>query len=243
MPIAGWAVTIALFAGLVRGGIGTVVTTAVTLNRNPEIAAPDAHIVQTQLTFLDPTDAVTPVASIVGYDIAPQNLRPGSVLYARICWRSTSYTQRDIPYSIQLVGENDVRPATRSSYHGLGTYPLTAWEPGQAFCDPTSVKITGLVDRPRAYNVVVTMFDFVKNTQQMARPLPVVDAANRPVYPVITRMRIAPIRSPAPSSAATEIFGDLRWSCGCAYRRANTARCRNRAQCDAALARAQFQPG
>ena len=101
-----------------------------------------ADITPTQLTFLDPVDNKTPVAEVVGYRLHNyENLQLGNSLYADICWKSLGYSKQSFPFSLQLVGPNDVRPGTRNSYHGLGSFPMSAWKPGEEFCDPTSLSI------------------------------------------------------------------------------------------------------
>ena len=102
------------------------------------------------------------------------------------------YAKKNFPYTLQLVGPGDERPGTRNSYHGLGSYPLTAWKPGEIFCDTTSAYVAFSGNQPRAYNLVVTLFDIQSDDNQPGPALPAVDGAGRSVYPVIGRARVAP---------------------------------------------------
>jgi 4-amino-4-deoxy-L-arabinose transferase-like glycosyltransferase len=150
-----------------------------------------SNITRTQVTFLDPADQHTPVAELVGYRLHPQDLHVGNAMYVDLCWKSVGYTGGDFPYSLQLVGANDVRPGTRNSFHGLGSYPLNAWKPGETFCDETSVYVAFSADQPRAYNLVVTLFELQSPDDKPGPPLLAVDGDGRPVYPVIGRARVA----------------------------------------------------
>jgi 4-amino-4-deoxy-L-arabinose transferase-like glycosyltransferase len=175
---------------LLYGSIGGIVTAVVALGPNPEISSMTDKMSTTQLTFLDPAGQGVPIASVVGYELVPQDVRAGGFLYAKICWKSHGFTTRSYPYSVQLVGEGDVRPATRNSYHGLGSYPMALWKPGETFCDPISLRPSGDIYRPRAYKLLVSMFDIT--TEKGGHPLPVIDGNGRPAYPVIANVRVAP---------------------------------------------------
>ena len=107
-----------LVLALLAGGSGSVYTTSVALNKHPGITPAAAQMTPTQITFLAPDSAHTPVAQVIGYEFVAQDVRSGGALYGKICWKSLGYTQTSYPYSLQLVGEGDVRPGTRSSYHG-----------------------------------------------------------------------------------------------------------------------------
>ena len=52
------------------------------------------------------------------------------------------------------------------------------------------------IDRPRAYNLVVTLFELDTLNFRAGPPLPSVDGAGRAVYPVIGRVRVAPEHQP-----------------------------------------------
>jgi hypothetical protein len=195
---------------LLAGGSGSVYTTSVALNKHPGITPLAAQMTPTQITFLAPDSAHTPVAQVVGYEFVAQDVRSGGALYGKICWKSLGYTQTSYPYSLQLVGEGDVRPGTRSSYHGLGTYPMSAWRAGETFCDPTSLQVEGAVDRPRALNVLISLFDISAGESPTSSVLMAVDASGNTIYPVITRVRVAPaqqITPPAPSTLLGDFAG------------------------------------
>lgn len=197
-----------LGAALLGGSIGSVYTTSVALNKHPGITTPTAQMTPTQITFLSPDSTRAPVAEVIGYEFVAQDVRSGGALYGKICWKSLGYTQASYPYSLQLVGEGDARIATRSSYHGLGSYPMSAWQPGEKFCDPTSLVIEGTVDRPRALNVLISLFDISAEQSSTSGVLAAVDAGGNAIYPVIARVRVAPAHQAAPP-APTTLLGDF----------------------------------
>jgi 4-amino-4-deoxy-L-arabinose transferase-like glycosyltransferase len=197
-----------LGVALLSGGIGSIYTTSVALNMHPSITPASAQMTPTQITFLSPDSTHTPVAEIIGYEFVAQDVRAGGALYGKICWKSLGYTVASYPYSLQLVGEGDARPGTRSSYHGLGSYPMSAWRPGEEFCDPTSLRVEGAVDRPRALNVLVSLFDLSAGQSPTSSVLTAVDAGGTTIYPIIARVRVAPAHQAAPP-APTTLLGDF----------------------------------
>jgi hypothetical protein len=157
---------------------------------------------RTSLTFVDPTDGTTPVASVTGYDIPPQDVRAGGVMTATICWKSRGYTRESYPYALQLVGPGDVQPGTRNSYHGLGNYPLAVWKPDEAFCDATSLLVgADTIDKPRAYELVLTLFDIEPPGLTVRSVLTAYDDGHRAVRPMIARVRVAPAEQPVVTPA------------------------------------------
>ena len=197
-----------LAMALLSGGIGSVYTTSAALNKHPSITAVSSQMTPTQITFLSPDSTHAPVAEVIGYEFVAQDVRSGGALYGKICWKSLGYTQVSYPYSLQLVGEGDVRPGTRSSYHGLGSYPMSAWRPGEEFCDPTSLLIEGTVDRPRALNVLASLFDIAAGQSPTSSVLTAVDASGNTIYPIIARVRVAPAHQATPP-APTTLLGDF----------------------------------
>ena len=161
----------------------------------------------TMLRYWDPADGTTPVADLIGYRLQPADLRQGSIMMADLCWHSTGFTRESFPYSVQLVGPDDIRPGTRNSFHGLGSYPMTAWSADEVFCDNTGVSINLSVDRPRAYQLVVKLFSLDPVKRIAANPLVSVDVEGRSVYPVIARVRVAPASMPIVTP--TVVFGDF----------------------------------
>ena len=177
------------------------------LNPHGPFSPASADITHTQVTYLDPSDGKTPVAGLTGFRVHTDDFRTGYAIAVDLCWKSFGYRAQNYPYSAQLVGPGDVRPGTRNSFHGLGSYPIVRWRPGEEFCDPTTIRVDVPVDRPRAYNLVVTLFPVLPPVYAPGAPLPAVDAANKSVYPVVGRVRVAPAKMPIATS--TYRLGDL----------------------------------
>lgn len=180
---------------------------------HPLIRPVSADVSQTQLLFLRPDDKTTLVAAITGYRVYPADLRPGNALYVDVCWKSYGYTAGYYPYTLQLVGPNDMRPGTRNSYHGLGSYPMFNWHTDDEFCDPTSMLIGFSDDRPRAYNLYVSLFELADADLISGPPLPAVDGEGRPTYPAIGRVRVAPETMPVvtPTISLGNLAGFVDW--------------------------------
>ena len=194
--LAYWGVAVVIGVALLQAVVGSTQNTIAAFSPNPMISSVTGDVHQTKVTFLDPADGKTPVASIVGYRAGAQDVRSQGLMLVDICWQSYGYTKTSFPYSLQLVGPNDVRPGTRNSYHGVGSYPMSAWKPDAQFCDPSSLRVTMDVDRPRAYNLVVTLFELDPLGFKVGNPLQSVDGEGRSVYPAIGRMRVAPEHQP-----------------------------------------------
>ena len=194
--LAYWGVAGVLGIALLQVVVGSTQNTIAAFSPQSTYSSVNGEVHQTKVTFLDPADGKTPVASIVGYRAGAQDVRSQGLMLVDICWQSYGYTKASFPYSLQLVGPNDVRPGTRNSYHGLGSYPMSAWKANEQFCDPSSLRVTLDVDRPRAYNLVVTLFELNPLGFVVGNPLASVDGEGRTVYPVIGRMRVAPVSQP-----------------------------------------------
>ena len=210
LPHAGyWAFAVIVALLLQRAAVFSVVNTVTTLLPHPVIAPVPPDATRTQVTFLDPDDGQTPVATVVGYRLPLQDLHVGNAMFADICWKSTGYTRQSFPYSLQLVGPNDYRAGTRNSFHGLGSFPLINWKPGEEFCDPSSLYVAQSVDRPRAYNLVVTMFTIIPISDTAGPALPAVDGNAKSVYPAIGRVRVAPDPASVPVVTPVITLGDV----------------------------------
>jgi Dolichyl-phosphate-mannose-protein mannosyltransferase len=203
-----WAFGLCLAIVLLQRIVWTTTNTLMSFMPDPISPVPQG-ITRTQLTYLDPADNRTPVAEVIGYRLVEEDLHASNALYADICWRSVGYTKLSFPYSMQLVGPEDIRPGTRNSYHGLGRYPMSAWRPGEEFCDPTSLFVAFSEDRPRAYKLIVTLFDMESPDYKPGPALTALDGNEQKTYPVIGRVRVAPDPSKVPVVTPTIHLGDI----------------------------------
>jgi len=187
----------ALIAGLTTAGLmgqaTAMLNTYRSLNRHPDIAAvvPNTPgFTATYVQYLDPTTR-EPVATLVSYRLPRQNLSLGQVMFATLCWKSEGYTAGIYPYSFQIITEDNTRLGARDSFHGLGTFPMSAWRNNDTWCEPSSIKITQPVAQLAAYKILVSVFAMGDKTQP-PKTLISVDANGREIFPVITSARVAP---------------------------------------------------
>ena len=196
---------VALGVNLANGHVGGFVNTAQAVRPNPGIQRGLKDITETNVAFVAPGSDSKIVATVVGYQVDPRyNYRAGEFLRLSVCWKAGEPVSAPFAYSVQVVGPNNVRPATRNSFHGLGTFPMTAWTPGEVFCDPVAMRILDNVDRPRAYRLQVTLFP----PDASESPLKAVDRDGRTVTPFIGSLRVAPRAQAAPPDRIA-VFGDL----------------------------------
>ncbi len=206
----GVVIGIGAFACMQVAAIYSTIYMMLSLTPHQMIRPVPTGVTSTMLTYVD--DQSTPVASLIGYRTENTDLRPQQVFRADLCWKSLGYSKQDVPYSLQLVGPDDTRAGTRNSYHGLGSYPLTSWASGETFCDPTALVIDLPIEKPQAYNIVVTMFGVDPVSQTVGAVLMSYDASGKAIYPVIGRVRVAPLQLPlaqAASVSPTVLLGDL----------------------------------
>ena len=109
------AILIGVLAASINGALNAIDT------YRPDRVSPQAlaGMQQTLLTFVDPADGTTPVATVTGYAIPNQDVRAGGVLTATICWKSDGYRRASFPYALQLVGPRTYNPER--------AIPITAW--------------------------------------------------------------------------------------------------------------------
>ena len=82
------------------------------------------------------------------------------VLPIRVCWRALAESDTDYTVLLHLIGPENRLVANRRSYPGLGRYPTSLWQPGDAFCDQMHVGIDAdSVPRTLRYLVEVALID------------------------------------------------------------------------------------
>lgn len=187
-------ITSLAIVGLV-GQSNAMLNTYWSLNRHPDMAAFDATqagLAKTYVQYLDPTTR-EPIATLIGYRIPRQDLSTGQVLFATLCWKSHGHKAAIYPYSFQIITDDNVRLGARDSFHGLGTFPTSAWHMNDTWCESSSIKLTQPVSQLAAYKVLVSVFDIGDGDKdQTPKALISVDSEGREIFPVITSIRVAP---------------------------------------------------
>jgi hypothetical protein len=98
---------------------------------------------------------------------------------------------------VQIVGAENRVVATRRTLPGLGSYPISAWQPGAIFCDIVHVSLAADSPAPGIYQVEVGLID--EHTQER---LPAYDLDGTPLTTnFVDRIKIAPAASVTPPIA------------------------------------------
>jgi hypothetical protein len=132
--------------------------------------------------------------------------KPGDEPAVRLCWQPLRQDDRPLMVLVQIVGAENRVVATRRTLPGLGSYPVSAWQPGAIFCDVMHVAIDDDAPAPGLYQVEVSIID----TQTRER-LPAYDAAGVLLTTnFVDRMKIAPqaYRTPSIEQPLSYRLGD-----------------------------------
>lgn len=81
---------------------------------------------------------------LVGYELEDDVFRPGEFIHLTLYWRALTSLERDYSISLIVLTPNGDLIGQEDSYPGLGSFPTSAWEPGEIIADRCWVRI-----RPR----------------------------------------------------------------------------------------------
>ncbi len=95
---------------------------------------------------------------LIGVDIKPGRVAPGALLEVKACWEALAPIATDYTVYVQLLGQNHTRGGERHTYPGLGRYPTTLWQPGQAFCDIYRLIVEPWTPAPERYQVLIGLY-------------------------------------------------------------------------------------
>jgi hypothetical protein len=99
-----------------------------------------------------------PRIRLIGVEIEPARVAPGSLLAVKACWEVLAPMAEDYTVYVQLVGQNYTRAGERHTYPGLGRYPTSLWIPGTAFCDVYRIAVEPWVPTPERYQVLIGLY-------------------------------------------------------------------------------------
>ncbi len=74
-------------------------------------------------------------AALLCAEVVPERVRPGDSVAVRACWEGLAPMERDYTVFVHVIGPESSRVMERYTYPGLGRYPTSLWQPGEAFCD------------------------------------------------------------------------------------------------------------
>jgi hypothetical protein len=125
---------------------------------------------------------------------------PGDEPALRLCWQPLKQDTRPLTTLIQIVGAQNRVVATRRTLPGLGSYPMSVWQPNSVFCDVVRMPLPADAPAPELYQVEVGLVD--ANTRGR---LP----AYAPDGSELTTNFVGPIKLTAPAFAVPPIENAL----------------------------------
>ncbi|MGA9349061.1 MAG: DUF2142 domain-containing protein [Anaerolineae bacterium] len=108
------------------------------------------------------------VMKLLGYDLSisntqypiSSNLRPGDYLTITLYWQSLAKMNQDYTVFVHLLDENDLILAQRNTFPGLGSFPTTLWQVGDAIADTYTLVLPETTYAPSSAQLEVGLFDF-----------------------------------------------------------------------------------
>lgn len=106
------------------------------------------------------------VMKLRGYDLPiSNNLIPGDALTVTLYWQSLTKMKaevlaKDYAVFVHLLDENDLILAQRNTLPGLGSFPTTLWQAGDAIADTYTLALPETTYTPSSAQLEVGLFDF-----------------------------------------------------------------------------------
>jgi 4-amino-4-deoxy-L-arabinose transferase-like glycosyltransferase len=75
-----------------------------------------------------------------------------------LCWEVLEKPTRPAAFSVKFVRDGNI-VADRTSVHGMGRYDSGQWQPGDRWCDPVDVPITGTLEPGQTYDILLVLLD------------------------------------------------------------------------------------
>jgi 4-amino-4-deoxy-L-arabinose transferase-like glycosyltransferase len=99
------------------------------------------------------------VARLLGYEVTPDALAPGEVVWVTLYWQALQRTDLPLAVFVHFLSETGTMIAQRDTYPGMGRFPTTAWEPGAAFVDRVRVDVSESAYAPDVGAIQVGVYD------------------------------------------------------------------------------------
>ncbi|RME72936.1 MAG: phospholipid carrier-dependent glycosyltransferase [Chloroflexi bacterium] len=135
---------------------------------------------------------------LIGYRLGAEVVRPAQTLPITLYWELHQPARLDYSIFIHLLGRGRGVVGQIDSYPGGGKWPTTLLQPGQIIADRYAVPIrpeAELDHAPARLLIAAGIYDY----REPGRPgKPAVDAAGRPVEPVIAAVKLVPWQWPNP---------------------------------------------
>jgi 4-amino-4-deoxy-L-arabinose transferase-like glycosyltransferase len=88
------------------------------------------------------------------------NLMPGDSLTVTLYWQSLAEMAQDYAIFVHLLDENDLILAQRNTFPGLGSFPTTLWQAGDAIADTYTLTLPETTYAPSWAQLEVGLYDF-----------------------------------------------------------------------------------
>jgi hypothetical protein len=108
-------------------------------------------------------------ARLLAGEVNPRPVHPGEWTWVELCWESVAPLEEDYVVFVHFLGPDDRIVARRRTHAGLGTFPTSAWRPGDAFCDRINVLVDEGAPAPAVYDVEVGLYDGEREERLEAR--------------------------------------------------------------------------
>lgn len=99
-------------------------------------------------------------ARLAAAQVEPSAVTPGGRVAVSLTWASLAPTPGNYVVFVHLLDSEGVIVAQRDTYPGLGQFPTSFWQPGDAFTDCIVVPIPETVYRPDVAQVQVGLYDY-----------------------------------------------------------------------------------
>lgn len=96
--------------------------------------------------------------SMLGYRVEQSTVEPGGMLWVDACWLGDEKIAEDYLVFVQLLSENDLIAAQRDTFHGLGTFPTSQWNPGTAFCDRYPLRVRDTAPAQKTSQIAIGLY-------------------------------------------------------------------------------------
>ncbi|MBE7552357.1 MAG: DUF2723 domain-containing protein [Anaerolineales bacterium] len=122
--------------------------------------APPAHLLNLKLPeiTLSASPSVTETITLLGYDLSPAKIHPGTVLTVTLHWQASQPLSLDYTSYVHLVNSNG-QGLTQSDHRpGSDFYPSHYWQTGEIVRDPHLLTVPAAIP-PGEYRLRVGMYD------------------------------------------------------------------------------------
>jgi hypothetical protein len=162
-------------------------------------APPPTH--RLDRTYLEDGD---PLATLIGYTLDEETVRPGSVAEVKLHWQVLRETDANYVLFAQLFGREAAKVGQRDTYPGLGHYPTSFWQPGEVIVDEIPILVASDALAPTRLRLDVGLY------QREGHRLAIVDDAGNAVSSAtIGWLRLVPQEAPPPPAVtASYDLGD-----------------------------------